>query len=79
LSVSIDEDPDRWKAAIEKDGLVGPQVIDVKGWQSEVAKTYAVQWYRREFNRSHGIILARSTEPASLEKELERILTSIRL
>jgi peroxiredoxin len=75
LSVSIDEDPDRWKAAIEKDGLVWSQVIDVKGWQSEVAKTYAVQWIPTGILIDpQGIILARSTEPASLEKELERIL-----
>lgn len=75
LSVSIDEEPDRWKAAIEKDGLMWSQVIDIKGWQSEVAKTYAVQWIPTGILiNPQGIILARSTEPANLEKELERVL-----
>lgn len=75
LGVSIDEEPDRWKAAIEKDGLVWSQVIDVKGWQSEVAKTYAVQWIPTGILIDpQGIILARSSEPAGLEKELENVL-----
>ena len=77
LSVSIDEEPDRWKAAIEKNGLVWPQVIDIKGWQSEVAKTFAVQWIPTGILIDpQGIILARSTEPAGLEKELEGVLNA---
>jgi thiol-disulfide isomerase/thioredoxin len=44
FSVSLDDDPIKWKEAISKDKLVWPNhVSDLKGWQSSVAKQYGVQ------------------------------------
>ena len=44
LSVSLDEDMTRWKAAIEKDNLSWPyHVSDLKGWQSAVVPLYRIE------------------------------------
>jgi len=42
LGVSLDKDMNRWKQAIEKDGLDWPHISDLKGWKSEPAKLYSV-------------------------------------
>lgn len=41
--VSLDNNADRWKAAIAKDGLTWPHVSDLKGWQSSAAQLYGVR------------------------------------
>ena len=40
--VSLDQDPTRWKSAIEKDGLTWIHVSDLKGWSSSAGQTYNV-------------------------------------
>ena len=42
LSVSLDKDKASWTSAIRKDGLVWPQISDLKFWESEAAKTYGI-------------------------------------
>lgn len=43
FSVSLDKEAKRWEKAIEKDGLKWKyHVSDLKGWNSEIAKTYGV-------------------------------------
>ncbi len=43
FSVSLDQNADRWKAAIAQDGLNWPNhVCDLKGWQNEAARAYGV-------------------------------------
>ncbi|RYD78768.1 MAG: TlpA family protein disulfide reductase [Sphingobacteriales bacterium] len=42
-SVSLDQDPNKWKAAIAKDGLVWKNhVSDLRGWESAAARSYGV-------------------------------------
>lgn len=44
LSVSLDEDMSKWKAAIQKDGLEWPyHVSDLKGWNSAVVPLYKIE------------------------------------
>ncbi len=43
FGVSFDKDHDKWVAAIKKDGLVWPQVSDLKFWSSAAGKLYGVQ------------------------------------
>lgn len=44
LSVSLDEDMTKWKAAIEKDNLYWPyHVSDLKGWNSAVVPLYRIE------------------------------------
>lgn len=40
--VSLDQDKSRWVEAIAKDGITWPQVSDLKYWDSEAARLYAV-------------------------------------
>ena len=40
--VSLDDNADAWKNAIQKDGLTWNQVSELKKWDSQVAKTYGV-------------------------------------
>ena len=43
FGVSLDKDNEKWKSAIEKDGLKWKwHVSDLKGWSSEAAKTFKV-------------------------------------
>ncbi|MDA1336485.1 MAG: TlpA disulfide reductase family protein [Bacteroidetes bacterium] len=43
FSVSLDQDVNRWKAAIQQDGLMwSNHVSDLKGWQNEAARAYGV-------------------------------------
>lgn len=42
ISVSLDEDRDKWLEAIEKDGLTWLHLSDLKGWKSEVVKLYNI-------------------------------------
>ena len=42
LGVSLDDNSEAWKNAIQKDGLAWNQVSELKKWDSQVAKTYGV-------------------------------------
>ena len=42
LSVSLDNNKEKWVEAIEKDGLTWNHVSDLKGWQSAAAQLYGV-------------------------------------
>lgn len=41
--VSLDQDPLRWKKAIEADGLTWKHVSDLKGWSSSAGQTYNIR------------------------------------
>ena len=44
FSVSLDQDPAAWKAAIDKDGLIWPNhVSDLMGWQTPLVQSYGIQ------------------------------------
>jgi thiol-disulfide isomerase/thioredoxin len=50
LSVSLDKDKNAWVAAIEKDNLYwDAHMSDLKGWQSDAAATYGVQFIPQAF------------------------------
>jgi alkyl hydroperoxide reductase subunit AhpC len=42
LGVSLDQDPEAWKAAVKHDKLEWQQVNDTKGWDASSAGAYAV-------------------------------------
>ena len=41
--VSLDQDANRWAAAIEKDGLTWKHVSDLKGWSSSAGQLYGIR------------------------------------
>jgi thiol-disulfide isomerase/thioredoxin len=42
LGVSLDEEKEKWVAAIKKDGLPWQQVSDLKGWSSQACALYGI-------------------------------------
>ncbi|MEN9335154.1 MAG: hypothetical protein RLZZ500_141 [Bacteroidota bacterium] len=70
LGVSLDEDVNKWKAAIAKDKITWPQVSNLKGWEDPIARLYVVEEIPTTFLLdAEGNILARGlTGPALREK-----------
>jgi thiol-disulfide isomerase/thioredoxin len=76
FSVSLDQDPNAWKAAIEKDGLVWPNHgSDLMGWQSPLVQAYQFTGipFTVLLNRE-GNIVATGLRGAELEQKLKEQL-----
>ena len=75
-SVSLDQNGDSWKAAIQQDGLAWPNhVSDLKGWQSEPARIYGVQGIPAQFLLDKdGKIIAKNLRGEQLEQKLAELL-----
>jgi thiol-disulfide isomerase/thioredoxin len=75
-SVSLDQNGDSWKAAIQQDGLLWPyHVSDLKGWQSEAARMYGVQSIPAQFLLDKdGKIIAKNLRGEQLEQKLGELL-----
>lgn len=43
LGISLDNDKDKWKDAVTKDGLIWQHVSELRGWESTVAAVYGVR------------------------------------
>ena len=43
FGVSLDENIEAWKNAIEKDGITWLQVSDLKRWESQVVKDFHIE------------------------------------
>lgn len=43
FGVSLDENVEAWKAAIQKDGITWPQVSELKRWESKVVKDFGIE------------------------------------
>lgn len=75
LSVSLDDNKDRWLAAIKKDGLDWTQVSDLKSWQNSVATLYGVQGIPMNFLLDKdGKIIAKGLRGDDLEKKLTELV-----
>ncbi len=44
LGVSLDDSKEKWVDAIAKDGITWVQVSDFKGWESDVARLYGIEY-----------------------------------
>ncbi len=74
ISVSVDEDGNKWKQAIEKDQLPWVHISDLKK-DNEVAQLYGVQPIPDNFLISpEGKIIERGLHGENLEKTLSGIL-----
>jgi len=77
FGVSLDGPGQRaaWLKAIESDGLVWPQVADMKGWENSVAKIYGVRSIPLNFLIGpDGKIIAKDLRGPALTAELEKLL-----
>lgn len=76
LGVSLDEDRDKWLAAIKKDELNWTHVSDLKGWQNEVAQKYRITAIPRNFLLNpEGKIIAKDLRGDDLDAKLCEILS----
>jgi thiol-disulfide isomerase/thioredoxin len=78
FSVSLDQNVDAWKDAIEKDGLVWKNhVSDLKGWQNSAAAVYGISSIPMSFLiDENGIIVAKNLRGLELHKQLDMYVKS---
>ncbi len=75
LGVSLDDDKDKWKEAIAKDGLTWTHVSDLKGWESVAARSYEVQSIPANFLVDpSGLIIATNLRGEELAAKLAEVL-----
>lgn len=80
LQYSIDEPSamDKWKEAIQKDQLIWPQISDLSGFNSPVAKLYGVQPIPDNFLIDpSGIIVGRRLRGKALDQKLAEIFQGL--
>ncbi|MEN8121362.1 MAG: TlpA disulfide reductase family protein [Bacteroidota bacterium] len=74
VAISIDEDKSAWLKAIEKDGSKWTHLSDLKGWNTETAKTYGVRAVPQNFLLdTNGIILRKNMSTVDLASLLEKV------
>ncbi|WP_143305985.1 TlpA disulfide reductase family protein [Chitinophaga vietnamensis] len=77
VGVSLDDNADKWKAAIAQDGMPWIQLSDLKGWRNEVAHEYGIQAIPFSFLIDpDGIIIAKELRGAKLQEKLASILNN---
>ncbi len=75
IGVSLDQDRERWLKAIADDKLEWTQVSDLKYWQNEAARMYAVNSIPANFLVDKtGKIVARNLREAALREKMEELL-----
>ncbi len=75
-SVSLDNNADRWKRAIQTDSLIWDNhVSDLKYWDSEAAKKYGVLGIPTNWLiDGNGIIVAKNLRGSDLEEKLQSLV-----
>lgn len=75
LGISLDIDKETWKDKIKQDTLSWEQVCTFSGWDTDIAKQYAIQKLPANILLSpNGRILARDIPTDSLSHEIEKVL-----
>lgn len=75
VGVSLDRDAEAWKNGIEKLDITWPQMSDLKYWDCEGAKLYAVSSIPHTvLIDGEGIILARSLHGEELQEQIAEAL-----
>lgn len=75
LGVSLDNNKDKWLAAVKKDQLAWTQVSDLQGWQNKVADLYGIKGIPMNYLLDReGKIIAKSLRGEDLEKKLGELM-----
>jgi peroxiredoxin len=75
LGVSLDSDGDKWKEAVQKDGMPWKQISDLKGYNNEIAEYYGIQAIPSSFLLdTNGVIIAKDLRGTQLHAKLKEIL-----
>ena len=72
-SVSMDDNPVKWKKAVEADGMNWVNVSDLKGTASEIYKIYKIEGLPTTYliDRSNNTIVAKNIRGLELKKFVE--------
>ena len=77
VGVSLDDNADKWKAAIKQDAMPWIQLSDLKGWRNEVAQHYGIQAIPFSFLIDpDGKIIAKELRGNKLHETLAAILNN---
>jgi peroxiredoxin len=77
ISISLDNDRDKWMSAIQEDKLTWTQLSDLGGGSNTVAVLYGVSFIPRNFLIDpDGKIIAKDLRGAGLSKTLEKLCNS---
>lgn len=76
FNVSLDQNKESWKKAIDKDGLNWPyHISDLKGWSAEPAAKYAVNSIPANWLIDpRGIVVAKGLRGPALDAALEKLV-----
>ena len=75
VSVSLDENKESWKAAIEKHHMTWNHLVDAKGWNGKAALQYGVTHLpAMVLIDQNGIIIARDLKGEQLENKLMELM-----
>lgn len=75
IGVSLDDDAEKWKQAIAKDGLTWNQISNLQKWEEPIAKTYGVQSIPATFLvDANGVVIAKDLRGEQLEAKLKEVL-----
>lgn len=74
MSVSIDTDKNKWKEAIEKDGITWTQVSDLQEHKGDVHLKYGITSIPANFLIDpEGVVIAKDLKGEFLNRELEKL------
>lgn len=77
VGVSLDTSKEKWIQAIENDGLIWPQISDLKGWDNSAARLYGVRSIPANvLLDKDGYIIDKNLRGDDLRKKLEQIFAS---
>jgi thiol-disulfide isomerase/thioredoxin len=73
VGVSLDSDGNKWKEAVEKDGLTWIQLSDLKGWNNVIASVFEINSIPTNILiNKEGKIIATNLSGSELEKAVKR-------
>jgi thiol-disulfide isomerase/thioredoxin len=75
VGISLDNDAEKWKAAITNLNITWPQMSDLKGWENQAAQLYGVNSIPATVlvNRE-GVIIARNLRGEAIAEKLAELL-----
>ena len=74
VGVSLDDNADAWKKAIDELGMAWPQISDLQGWESEGARLYFVEAIPSTVLVKDGKIAAHDLRGEQLGQKVEELL-----
>ena len=75
ISISVDDNKEKWLAAVQKDGLVWPNVSELDGWKSPLATLYNVSAIPNSFLLDkEAKIIAKNLRGKDLESKLVELM-----